>query len=230
MLGSAPVPSPEQSMNGFPFDPSESAPPPLGPAISPHPSPRRSSLGELAEPLAPFGVRAAQPESPAPAEPHAPPPDLDLEPLPPLSREPDLGLDVELEPLTPLAPEIDAIDSGSGAVDDLPWISLDEPVEEVATGSAAPTLSEEMRAWDEWASAGAGEAAPEEAAPAPVPAPSLPAADSVAARLEEIARTLREHGPAGLLTGERSDPLHLFIAGYALGHAAAEEKGGAGAK
>jgi hypothetical protein len=204
-------------MNGFPFDPSESAPPPLGPAISPHPSPRRSSLGELAEPLAPFGVRAAPPAPPVqPAPPAAAPSDLELDPLPPLAPVPELDLDVDLEPLTPLAPDIDAIDSGSGAVDDLPWISLDEPVEEVEIERGAPSLSEEMRAWDAWASAGTAESASEESA-----------SDSIAARLEEIARTLREHGPAGLLVSERSDPLHLLIAGYALGHAAAKERGGA---
>jgi hypothetical protein len=209
-------------MNGFPFDPSESAPPPLGPAISPHPSPRRSSLGELAEPLAPFGVRAAQP-----AAPRAPEPDLHLESLPPLAPEPDL----DLEPLTPLAPEIDAIDSGSGAVDDLPWISLDEPVGDVAfeAASTVPALSEEAEEWGEWAPVGTAEAAPEEPAPpqAPAPAPAASATDrSIAARLEEMARTLREHGPAGLLVGQPSDPLHLLVAGYALGQAAAEERGG----
>jgi hypothetical protein len=207
-------------MNGFPLDPSESAPPPLGPAISPHPSPRHSSLGELTEPLAPFGVRAGRPAPPAPAEPLAPASDLDV------------GLD--LAPLAPLVPEIDAIDSGSGAVDDLPWLDLDEPVaERVATEGeepvereepqkpAAPALATDTREWDEWGAAG-------DTPEAPAPAPTGQEVDSVAARLEEIARTLREHGPAGLLVGEQQDPLRLLIAGYALGHAAAEGRSGAG--
>jgi hypothetical protein len=224
MLAASPVPSPEQSMNGFPLDPPESALPPLGPAISPHPSPRRSSLGELAEPLAPFGVRAARPAPPEPAAPLAPVPDLDL----------DVGLD--LAPLAPVVPEIDAIDSGSGAVDDLPWIELDEPLvesvmEEPAEPQeprepAVPALRAEAEEWDEWGAAGDTPEASDPEEPAHAPAASV--GDSVAARLEEIARTLREHGPAGLLVGEHQDPLHLLIAGYALGHAAAEERGGAG--
>jgi hypothetical protein len=224
MLSTSPVPSPEQSMNGFPLDPPESALPPLGPAISPHPSPRRSPLGELTEPLAPFGVRAAPPAPPPPAPPLAPAPDLDL----------DVGLD--LAPLAPLLPEIDAIDSGSGAVDDLPWIELDDPVADVALEPeepealrepVAPALGAGAAEWEEWGAAGDTREAPAPEEPAPALAPAA-SADAVAARQEQIARTLREHGPAGLLVGEHQDPLHLLIAGYALGHAAAREGGGAG--
>ena len=47
-------------------------------------------------------------------------------------------------------------------------------------------------------------------------------------RNPEIARTLREHGHAGLVVADQKDPLHLLIAGYALGQAAAAERGGAG--
>jgi hypothetical protein len=221
MLASSPVPSPEQLMNGFPLDPSESAPSPLGPAVSSHPSPRRSPLGELAEPLAPFGVRAAQPAAPAPAAPLAPAPDLD----------PDIGLDF-VEPLPSLAPDIDAIDSGSGAVDDLPWIELDEPEEESTTEPApAPALAEGSKLWA--AAAPVADRTWDEPAPAPAPLEPVstspaPASDAIAGRLEEIARTLREHGPAGLLVADQKDPLHLLIAGYALGQAAAAERGGAG--
>jgi hypothetical protein len=143
----------------------------------------------------------------------------------------DVGLD--LAPLAPVVPEIDAIDSGSGAVDDLPWLELDDPLVENVVAEPdeleepwqpaepeEPVLPADANEWDEWGAAGD---TPEE--PNSAPAPS--AADSVAARLEEIARTLREHGPAGLLVGERQDPLHLLIAGYALGQAAAEGRGGA---
>lgn len=49
--------------------------------------------------------------------------------------------------------------------------------------------------------------------------------DEVAARLERIARSLRTHGPAELLSGS-SDPLEVLIVGYVLGAASARERGG----
>ena len=53
---------------------------------------------------------------------------------------------------------------------------------------------------------------------------ALDAVDSVAERLEEIARTLRDQGSAGLLVSHTHNPLHLLIAGYALGYAAAVDE------
>jgi hypothetical protein len=193
-------------MTGFPLDPPESELPPLGPAISPRTSPRPSPLGEVTEPLAPFGAWPP-PERSAPAAPAA---------------------NEDREPLASSPAELDAIDSGSGAVDDLPWLTLeeidDEEDEQVGVDEAIGEVDEydridrfgDLPETEEIGAvvraeggepAGAGEAA----------------AVAVAARLEEIARTLREHGPAGLLVGQGHDPLYLLIAGYALGRVAAEE-------
>lgn len=57
-----------------------------------------------------------------------------------------------------------------------------------------------------------------EIAPTSTPAESDPRQiEEVAARLERIARSLRERGPAGPLAGEATDPLGALITGYLLG-------------
>lgn len=53
----------------------------------------------------------------------------------------------------------------------------------------------------------------------PTPGRQSPALEDVAARLEQIARSLRERNPAELLA-TADDPLQLLIAGYAMGLAA----------
>jgi hypothetical protein len=60
--------------------------------------------------------------------------------------------------------------------------------------------------------------APVDAAPSAVSAAGGAFAD-VAARLEDIARTLRER-PDDLLSGNASDPLALLVAGYVMGYSA----------
>jgi hypothetical protein len=202
-------------MNGSLLDPSESELSPLGPAISPRLPAHASSIGQMAEPLAPFGSRVE-----------------DFLPQPMPTRQPAPA------PTSPPREELDAIDSGSGAVDDLPWLPLDggDPAAEDADEEEpdGPWLDEladldfddlgdrenldPQRA--RWSSPPADWAY--EAAPPPN------AADAVAEQLEEIARTLRDQGSAGLLVRHVHDPLQLLIAGYALGYAAAmdEVRGG----
>jgi hypothetical protein len=199
-------------MNGSLLDPNGSALPPLGPAISPRGSQSPSPIGQMAEPLAPFGLN------------------------PPSSSLPDL------------VAELEGIDSGSGAVDDIPWLFLNErsaptPVEPMATVPDLDALEPFAAAGGEDEEGNEGEEDESEHTPgddgrgsadpadgrwrvppadwAPEAAPTAAAADAVAERLEEVARTLRDQGSAGLLVSPAHEPLHLLIAGYALGYAAA---------
>lgn len=165
-------------------------------------------MGQMAEPLAPFGLN------------------------PRSASLPDL------------VAELEGIDSGSGAVDDLPWLFLNErstpPVEPVATVpdldvlesfAAADEVGEEYEEDESEHETGDDGRGPADSADrrwrvppadwAPEAAPTAAAADAVAERLEEVARTLRDQGSAGLLVSPAHEPLHLLIAGYALGYAAA---------
>lgn len=163
----------------------------------------------MAEPLAPFGLN------------------------PPSSSLPDL------------VAELEGIDSGSGAVDDIPWLFLNErsaptPVEPMATVpdldalepfAAADEMGEEDEEDEPEHERGNGGRSPTDSGDgrwrvppadwAPEATPTAAAADAVAERLEEVARTLRDQGSAGLLVSPAHEPLHLLIAGYALGYAAA---------
>jgi hypothetical protein len=62
-------------------------------------------------------------------------------------------------------------------------------------------------------------AAPVDAEPAPASIATNGVFADVAARLEDIARTLRER-PDDLLSGSASDPLALLVAGYVMGYGA----------
>lgn len=205
-------------MNGFLLDSSESELPPLGPAISPRLPAHASPLGQMAEPLAPFGSRLE-----------------DSLPEPAPARRADLSA------AAPAQEELAAIDSGSGAVDDLAWVptldgdlAFDDTDEEE---SDRPWLDELADLdFDDLDASGDREAADRRRARWSSPpadwayeaAPPANAADAVAEQLEEIARTLRDQGSAGLLVRHSHDPLQLLIAGYALGYAAALEEVGGG--
>lgn len=77
--------------------------------------------------------------------------------------------------------------------------------------------------WDEaFASMPGGSDADAPAPAAKPPRPATPRVEQVAARLERIARALREEGPAGALADQGADPLGALITGYLLGVAESE--------
>jgi hypothetical protein len=120
----------------------------------------------------------------------------------------------------------------SSLEDEAEWLELEsagdapiaedalEPLAEAAEPGQEPLLGEELIAPPEWeygyeeavgSDAPARSAPPAEAARRP-----SPALEDVAARLEQIARSLRGGSPSDLLSGA-ADPLQVLIAGYALG-------------
>jgi hypothetical protein len=205
----------------------------LGPAVSPRATPvQNDPLGALPDPLAPFRPRteAVTPPPPAPAEPQpaaTPAAEEDLpwltfdepaepEPLPETQPEEDLAWGVWDESLTAAA-EPPAIEVPEAAADELPLpeippiAALDEVVVEPFSEPepAAPPIEPAAVA-----------------ATAPVQQEGSPF-EALAERLEEIARALREQGPAAL--SRSTDPLQAVLTGYALGYAqAARDESGDG--
>jgi hypothetical protein len=80
----------------------------------------------------------------------------------------------------------------------------------------APSDAQVAAEWAHPEIAAAPEAAPAAAAEAPSAPAFAGAFDDVAARLEEIARALRDD-PQGFLSGGHGDPLSLLVTGFALG-------------
>jgi hypothetical protein len=142
------------------------------------------------------------------------------------------GFGYESEDLT-LDDEADWLDRESAAQVPMAEDAL-EPLADAAEPGQEPLLGEELLAPPEWeygfeeavpSESLATDAAPEDVAPpaespAQAQVPVSHGLEEVAARLEQIARSLRGRSPADLLSGA-SDPLQVLIAGYALGLEAA---------
>ncbi|HET8654668.1 MAG TPA: hypothetical protein VFL93_04080 [Longimicrobiaceae bacterium] len=190
----------------------------LGPAVSPRATPAQNDpLGALSDPLAPFQPRS-EAVNPAPAEPQpaaAPAAEEDLpwltfdepaEPAPLAEPQPeeDLAWEVWDESLAAAA-EPPAMEVPEATADEppLPEISPMGPLDEVA---AAP-FGEPEPAAIPIGSADVSAPAQQERSPF----------EALAERLEEIARALREQGPAAL--SRSTDPLQAVLTGYALGYA-----------
>lgn len=173
---------------------------PLGPAVARHlaASVRLATDLSAAVPAPPF-PRVAAPEVPVPEVP-LPSPVVEAAPPPP-------------------------------AVDEIPWLTGWAEPEDLAP-PAAPSPADDMDdadddadepiglAWAEGATRSPSGDPDAEAEPtAAAPAHSAPVLlDEVAARLEQIARTLRERRPAEIFAEGAADPLEVLITGYALGY------------
>ena len=175
----------------------------LRPAVPPRTGAAPARRTEMEGPLGPFAPRPPA----APAQEGAPPFDYEAEEI--SSGDDAEWLDYEASAHAPMAE--DAL----------------EPLAEAAEPNQEPLVGEELLAPPEWAYgfAESDDAEPEErAAPAASqaahPAPRSAALEDVAARLEQIARSLRGRTPTELLSGAH-DPLQVLIAGYALGLEAA---------
>jgi hypothetical protein len=107
-----------------------------------------------------------------------------------------------------------------------PWEAASEPAPFVADEEAVMAAEPDPFAAAEIAATEAQE--PQEAGAASAAAEPLPADgsafDEVAARLEEIARALRER-PDELLSGRAADPLALLVTGYVAGYTQGRRSG-----
>jgi hypothetical protein len=184
--------------------------------------------GEVAQ-VEEVAVEGAEREEPT-GFPHTLPGE-EVDPAPPPSGEPEAepGATAATDPATPEhgtpAP------AGSSAVaefpssPDAPWHAT--PMDAAIPAADRPTPDQGTLA-PEVTGADAGlpsspdaprHATPMDAAIAAAGDPTADQARALAARLERIARALREQGPGGALSQRRGDPLAALITGYLLGSA-----------